>query len=400
MVVILVILTIILTEALIFFWIKKIEISRWILTEKDLKFNFSRKKFKNFKDQSYNEVLGWDFKKNFKNFDYYQNKKISYKISNLGYRHSNNNKKKNIIATFGDSYVFSRQVNDDQTWQEILSNNLNIFVSNYGVGNYGLDQAFLKYLKTKNSKSTKIIIFGFVPETICRIQSIWKNYLEFGNIHGFKPYIELKNKKLFFKKNFLKDQIKFENLDLIINKIKRKDRFYKTKFKKRIFKFSYLISFLRNFEINSKLIFLTFNYVFKKKTNIKDIENKMFPSIMSKNIDDSHSLYKEKYSRELLIKLIEEIHRKIISKKKQVYFIVFPQLYDLKKKSRTNYQNLFKDLKKKNNKLKILDLTSKFLNKKYKNFYVNDKYGGHLNTRGNKFVAKEIKRMIDYENNT
>ena len=44
-----------------------------------------------------------------------------------------------------------------------ISRSLNIFVSNYGVGNYGLDQAYLKFLKTKISKKTKIVMFGFVP---------------------------------------------------------------------------------------------------------------------------------------------------------------------------------------------------------------------------------------------
>ena len=42
-----------------------------------------------------------------------------------------------------------------------------------------------------------------MPETICRIQSSWKNYLEFGNLHGFKPSVYL-DKNLKFKKNFLK----------------------------------------------------------------------------------------------------------------------------------------------------------------------------------------------------
>ena len=37
----------------------------------------------------------------------------------------------------------------------------------------------------KIDKSTKLIILAFVPETIARIHSYWKHYLEFGNKFGF-----------------------------------------------------------------------------------------------------------------------------------------------------------------------------------------------------------------------
>ena len=154
--IILIIFVVISLELLIFIWIKKVEKSKWILTEKNLENKFDKEKFYKFKKQSYNEDLGWDQKKNFKSYDKNGNKTIFYKISNKGYRKSTYNKKSNIIATFGDSYVLSRQVNDNQTWQEHLSRSLNIFVSNYGVGNYGLDQAYLKFLKTKISKKLRL----------------------------------------------------------------------------------------------------------------------------------------------------------------------------------------------------------------------------------------------------
>ena len=74
-------------------------------------------------------------------------------------------------------------------------------ILNYGVSNYGLDQAILKYKRCKVSKNVKIVIMGFVPETITRIQSRWKHYTEFGNINGFKPKFDLVNNKLVLKPN-------------------------------------------------------------------------------------------------------------------------------------------------------------------------------------------------------
>ena len=49
----------------------------------------------------------------------------------------------------------------------------------------------------------------------------------------------------------------------------------------------------------------------------------------------------------------------------------------------------------KKNKLNILDLTNSFLNLKiFQKYYLEDKYGGHLNKRGNTFVANQFYRYI------
>ena len=67
--IILIIFVVISLELLIFIWIKKVEKSKWILTEKNLENKFDKEKFYKFKKQSYNEDLGWDQKKNFKSYD-------------------------------------------------------------------------------------------------------------------------------------------------------------------------------------------------------------------------------------------------------------------------------------------------------------------------------------------
>ena len=169
--------------------------------------------------------MGWDIKPLKKNNK--KKKSNSYLIDSMGRRDSRFKKYKQIISTFGDSYVFCRQVSDQDTWQEQLSPKKKIYVANYGVGNYGLDQAFLKFKRKKLTSKNKVIIFGFVPETICRIQSKWKHFIEFGNIHGFKPSISIRNKKLTFEKNFLKKKDKFQDLFKIISQLKKKTDFIK-----------------------------------------------------------------------------------------------------------------------------------------------------------------------------
>ena len=186
---------------LIFFRIKKI--FPWLINSKDLYPKFNLQKFNKFKFKRYDNFLGWDNKPRTKSYDLLNGNKIHYEIDINGQRKSHSRKKKSLIASFGDSYAFCRQINDRYTWQEEIAKNNNYKINNYGVGNYGFDQSILKYSKTKLEKNVKYVIQGFVPETINRIQSQWKHFLEFGNLHGFKPMFYVLDNKLKLKKKSL-----------------------------------------------------------------------------------------------------------------------------------------------------------------------------------------------------
>ena len=376
-------------EYILNIFIKKYKKVKWLITDINLIEKFNKKKFQNFKKNSYDYFLGWDYKKS--SFDYIGSKKINYTISRFGYRKTLYKKYPNKIKTFGDSYNFCRQVDDKNTWQEFLSKGQKIFVSNFGVGNYGLDQAFLKYTRTKKKKIEKIIIFCFVPETICRIQSSWKNYIEFGNIHAFKPYCALKREKIVIKKNPLNYKDKFEDLKKIINNTKFNDRFYKEKFLKHYLKFPFVFSILKNIKFNFLLFFGILKH--RKSRNLEILNNKIFPIVMKKNIINSHNLYNEKKSKKIFFSLINKINKKVSKDKKKCLFLVIPQLYDLELSSRSNYENFFKYMSE---KVDIIDTTEKFRNlSNFKKMYINDKYGGHLNKRGNKFIAKIIMEYLN-----
>ena len=381
-----------LVEFLLFLYIKKIsKINKWVLIKQKLYLLFNKERFNFFKKNNYNYDLGWDKKPNSINFDINNKKKIFYSIDKKGFRSSRLNNKRNTISTFGDSYTFCRQVENSKTWQEILSNKRKKFIANYGVGNYGLDQSFLKYKKTLINKPAKIIIFGFVPETICRIQSCWKYYLEFGNLHGFKPFCRIRNKKLYFEKNVLKKKSQYENLERIIANTRKIDRFYKLKYNQYIFKYSYILCFMKNFLLNIRIFFILIKSSIKKGDFKNSFEKNTFPLIMENNIKMSHKLYCENYSKNLLKKLIIKISNNVKNNSK-CYFVIFPQLFDLKLKSRKYYQNFFEKIKINYN---IIDLTNNFLShKNYKKLFINDKYGGHLNYKGNLLVANILKDQI------
>jgi hypothetical protein len=81
------------------------------------------------------------------------------------------------VSTFGDSFTHCDDVNNNETWQAIMeSHDSNLEVLNFGVGGFGLDQAYLRYLKDGRRYSSDITLIGFMSENIFR------------NVTTFRPF--------------------------------------------------------------------------------------------------------------------------------------------------------------------------------------------------------------------
>ena len=375
-------------EFLLFFLVQVFKKDfKWLLNKKDEKPNFDKNKLKKFYKISHDSFLGWDRKKNSKGTEV-SYKKTYFNISKLGNR-GTSIYKKSKISVFGDSFAFCRFVNDDETWQSFIENEIQTNVYNFGVGNYGLDQSFLKYLKYKDKIKSKIIVFNFVPETIARINSYWKHYREFGNILAFKPLLVIKRNKLQILENKVKKQFSESQIHNKINYIKKKDIFYKTKFKKYMFNFPYSMNYFKNFIFFSKVFFyLSLN----KFINNKKYLNKAIALFFEKNIQESHLMYKDIFFSKKLETLLHYMNKYIVKKKLKMVVVISPQLLDLKSPYSSNYIDFYKKLSK---KINCLDLTSILVRKKnYDKYYLPDIYGGHLNKNGNKLISSEIYNFI------
>ena len=158
------------------------------------------------------------------------------------------------ISCYGDSFAFSRQVNDDETWEHHLSEITNTNVLNFSVGNYGVDQSLLRLKREYAKNKTKIVILAVVPETISRIQSMWKHYSEYGNTFGFKPRFVIVDDKLTLLKNPIDSSSKFELFTEYLDHIQQNDFFYKNKFLKEKLHFPYSITILKNLRRNFGII--------------------------------------------------------------------------------------------------------------------------------------------------
>lgn len=241
--------------------------SLWIATNFDEKPKFDKNKVKLFIENTFNKNLGWNRKPRTTGTEKTFKKKTKFSITLDGARKSKYSLKKNKrIAVFGDSFVFSRYVNDYNAWPEHISRLTKSHIMNFGVGNFGFDQALIKYENLKLPKSVKVVIIGVVPETISRIHSHWKHYYEHGNIFGFKPFYKLiNNKKFRLIKNPIRGIQSFEKIEQIINSVRQKDIFYKKKFKKFKFTFPYTLSIFKLFPLKFFLLYYLFNSIYEKK---------------------------------------------------------------------------------------------------------------------------------------
>lgn len=182
------------------------------------------------KFNTFDSELGWVNKANTIKYDSVGSKTVQYTFDENGSRIVLCGEGKPLISSYGDSFCQCREVNDNETWQYYLSEITGKKVQNFGVGNYGIDQALLRLEREYDKNPTPIVILNFVPEQIKRITSVWKWISELTNILNFKPrfyadgtYIknlntdlnELKNYKL-KKEDILKND---EHLEYITSKL-------------------------------------------------------------------------------------------------------------------------------------------------------------------------------------
>ena len=374
-----------LTVELIFFLIINNLRSKipWIITDRDELPFFKKNKIKKFFEKTYDSNFGWNWKPNSKHQEIIFSKKNIIYFGKYGERKIKNTKKKNVLyhfASFGDSFVFCRFVKNNETWQEQIARQTSVSGLNLGVGNYGLDQIYLKYLNTDLPKNIKTIFIGFVPETLSRCLCSWKHYHEFNNIYAFKPkFINYKN-KLKLVSNPIKDISSFDNINDIINRIKKNDFFYKEKFVKYKLSFPYFFSFFSNPIYNLKLIF----YSTLKILNLNN--NNIHEFIIRENCIKNDIYFGLKKRNIIIEKLMMKIHKKSKERGHKIIFLIFPQKHDLSLKKK-KYHQFFMNNKK---NFKYIDFTEIFNKNEVNDIYLPDQYGGHLTVYGNKLVADTI----------
>jgi len=83
------------------------------------------------------------------------------------------------ICSFGDSFTHCDDVGNDATWQAFMEEaDEKLEVVNFGVGAYGLDQAYLRYRDKGRRYETDIVLIGFMPENIFRMVNTFRAFYQ------------------------------------------------------------------------------------------------------------------------------------------------------------------------------------------------------------------------------
>lgn len=107
------------------------------------------------------------------------------------------------IALFGDSFTAGEDVGDEETWGRQLEIRLNeaglrAEVLNFGVGGYGMDQAFLRWERLGKGFAPDLLVFGLQPENLKRNVNVFRQALNPrpGALPFSKPRFILQNDEL------------------------------------------------------------------------------------------------------------------------------------------------------------------------------------------------------------
>jgi len=84
------------------------------------------------------------------------------------------------IHTYGNSFTHCDQVSDGETWQEYLAAHLQEPIRNYGVGGYGVYQAYRRMLKVEKESPAEYIILNIWDDDHFRNLDSWRS-IRFGH---------------------------------------------------------------------------------------------------------------------------------------------------------------------------------------------------------------------------
>jgi len=92
------------------------------------------------------------------------------------------------VAAFGDSFVYANEVANDDAWSAQLERrNPRLEVLNYGVGGYGVDQAYLRYRMEGQALAPHAVLMGFVADDLGRLVNVYRRFLSTSEYPLFKP---------------------------------------------------------------------------------------------------------------------------------------------------------------------------------------------------------------------
>lgn len=300
-----------------------------------------------------------------------------------------------ILSSFGDSFCQCRGVEDEFTWQRGLEKKLRRPVRNYGVGGYGLDQAYLRYLRLRTMPLGKLILFAVSPCTIERMVGIYKHYIEFGNVLGLKPRYRLKNDgNLDLLKLPIKNAIEIQNLSRYRAYLREGDENYKGYFTKHSARFPFSLFFL-NHRIDflhalTKVLVACLKRSQSMKAWAENLQTTYAEISRQASYERKNSYFEQLYRehQNLFVEVVRQIVNDCNNDGRKVALLFLPDFTNVCfMRSNGIYYRPVLDRIGEELQVTVIDTYNAFNNSDPKLMYLKDNFSGHHTALGNSIVS-------------
>lgn len=367
---------------------------QWLIVPKDERPSFPPDLVAKHVKRSFDPDLGWRRAPNSSGEDEIAGGVTTFHIDGRGRRLNPGFEHREAqLAAFGDSFTFCRLVDDHQTWPHLLSRTLDTGVDNFGVGNYGFDQALLRLERELPSLECKVVIMGVVPETISRVHSYWKHYFEYGNTLAFKPRFILEGDRLVHHPPAVRKPEDFETYAARLEEVQALDPFYRSKFRKDLLRFPYLPRILVRWRRHIPILWHLSLARWGGKSEA-ECWREAFASVVRDNARVTARLFQDRSSRRLLERLVERFCATCRKQGSAPILLVLPQPVDLERRERghDDYGSFFARLGK---MLPVVDMTESFLSVPERHrLYVEGRLGPHVSLYGNRSIAQALAPVV------
>ncbi|HUS95636.1 MAG TPA: hypothetical protein VMX97_02735 [Hyphomicrobiaceae bacterium] len=374
---------------------------QWLITRDDIAPTIDPQLLNKHVSGSFDPELGWSPRPHSTGVDETSEVSKTYTIDALARRlNPGFEDHQSTVSVFGDSYAFCRMVNDDETWPHFLSKELGVNVQNFGVGNYGIDQAYLRLKREieHGNVNSRIVIVAFVPETISRIHSYWRHFYEYGNILAFKPRFILKDGELVLHPQIASNKAELAKYHEKIEEIRRVDPFYKSKFCKDLNEFPFFLQLITRWR---RLPVILWHLFAGEVTGQRaQARRRAINIVLRENAREAMRLYADANATDLMKRIVEEIARTCQEADIVPLFVVMPQPVDIEigLVSIPAYRDCVAALRRFGEVLDFGDIL--LAEDNWSDLFTDGLRGPHFHERGNRYVATLIKQAILYPENS
>jgi hypothetical protein len=137
------------------------------------------------------------------------------------------------ISAFGDSFTYGSDVPLGENWtKRISAMQPSIEILNYGLGAYGLDQAYLRYLREGTKYRPHVVFIGYMTENFARTVNVYRGFYttSYRDFFFTKPRFKLVGDSLVLIPNPLKTMDDYrrlrDNQEEVLGELGRNDYFF------------------------------------------------------------------------------------------------------------------------------------------------------------------------------